>query len=223
MPRPWTLLDSVETDEGLLELRQRGARDFLIQIGKRVLMSSTHTRSETALARLGCEGARGREAPRVLIGGLGLGYTLRAALDVLPPSARVVVAELNPIVVRWCGGPAAPASDGALSDPRVEVIVGDVADRIREAAAPGAARFDAILLDLYVGPGKSTDTDPLYGRAITERACAALTKGGTYAVWGEERDVAFEKRLRGAGFVVKSELVRGGGPTHVVHLGHKPG
>lgn len=220
MPKPWTLLDAVETDEGLLELRRRGERDFLVSIGKRVLMSSTFTRSEQALARLGCEAAREREAPRVLVGGLGLGYTLRAALDVLPPSARVVVAELNPIVVRWCRGPAAPASGHALEDPRVEVIAGDVTDRIREAAA-GAA-FDAILLDLYVGPGRTTDADPLYGRAATERARDALTRGGTYAVWGEERDPAFERRLRGAGLSARSELVRGGGPTHVVYLAQKP-
>ncbi|MCZ7680176.1 MAG: hypothetical protein M5U28_15970 [Sandaracinaceae bacterium] len=174
MPKPWTLLDTVETDEGLLELRRRGDRDFLVSIGKRVLMSSTFTRSEQALARLGCEAAREREAPRVLVGGLGLGYTLRAALDALPPSARVIVAELNPIVVRWCRGLAAPASGHALEDPRVEVIAGDVTDRIREAAA-GAA-FDAILLDLYVGPGRTTDADPLYGprgyRARARRAHA---------------------------------------------------
>ena len=98
----------------------------MISVGGRVLMTSMITRSELTLAERGCEAIRDREAPRVLIGGLGLGFTLRAALDALPKKARVVVAELNPRVVDWCRGPAAPATESAASDRRVQIIVGDL-------------------------------------------------------------------------------------------------
>jgi len=225
MPSPWTLLDAVETDEGLLELRRRGERDFLIQVDRRVLMSSVHTRSEEALATLGCAAASERPEPRVLLGGLGLGYTLRAALDALPPGARVRVVELPPVVVQWCRGPAAPVSGAALDDPRVEVVVDDVAAQIhRVASDPSAARFDAILLDLYVGPGPIPRgrSDPHYGPESVRRAREALAPGGVYAVWGEDLDRGFERRLRDAGFGVRVQQVRGGGPTHVVYLATRP-
>jgi len=220
MPRPWTLLEAVETADGLLELRRRGERDFMISIDKRVLMTSSFTRSERALAELGCRSIAERKAPRVLIGGLGLGYTLRAALDALPVSARVVVAELNPIVVRWCRSEVASLSGDALADARVEVAVGDVAARIREVARdPSRPRFDAILFDLYVGPGGHGD--PLYGRAIIASIREALSPGGVFAVWGENPDPPFEGRLRAAGFDVRRELVRGGGPIHTVVLARR--
>ena len=215
MPRPWTLLEAVETPDGLLELRRRGERDFMISIDKRVLMTSTFTRSEKALAELGCAAIADRAAPRVLIGGLGLGYTLRATLDALPSAARVMVAELNPVVARWCRSEVAALSGDALADPRVEVVVGDVTDRIREVASDGARpRFDAILFDLYVGPGGRED--PLYGRAIIGAIKKALSAGGVFAVWGENPDPPFEARLREAGFTVRRERVQGGGPTHTV-------
>ncbi len=214
MPRAWTLVDAADTPEGRLELRQRGARDFMITVAGRVLMTSTHTRSEIALAELPCR--RLHEKARVLIGGLGLGFTLRAALDVLPTSAKVTVAELNPVIVRWCRGPAAILSGDALADPRVDVVEGDVTDSIRA----GKGALDAILLDLYVGPGPIPrgTVDPLYGAEILARTFEALRPGGVYAVWGEAPDTAFERRLREVGFDVKRELVRGGGPTHVVVL-----
>jgi spermidine synthase len=219
MPRPWTLLEAVESPDGLLELRRRGERDFMISIDKRVLMTSTFTRSEKALAELGCAAIAGRAAPRVLIGGLGLGYTLRATLDALPSDAQVMVAELNPVVVRWCKTEVARLSGDALSDPRVEVVVGDVTDRIRGVAAdPARPRFDAILFDLYVGPGAAPRgrEDPLYGRAIVARAREALSAGGVFAVWGENPDPPFEARLRDARFAVDRVAVRGGGPAHAV-------
>jgi spermidine synthase len=215
MPRPWTLLEAVETPDGLLELRRRGERDFMISIDKRVLMTSTFTRSEKALAELGCAAISQRPEPRVLIGGLGLGYTLRATLDTLPSSARVMVAELNPVVVRWCRSEVAALSADALADQRVEVVVGDVTDRIREVASdPARPRFDAILFDLYVGPGGHED--PLYGRAIIADIRRALSAGGVFAVWGENPDPAFEARLGKGGFTVHRERVQGGGPTHTV-------
>src|SRR5262245_43862026 len=122
------------TRDGLLELRQRGESDFMILIGGRVLMTSMITSSELALAERGCALVADRPAPRVLIGGLGLGFTLRAALDALPSSAQVVVSELNPKVAEWCRGPAAELTNHAASDPRVRIAVGDVMNEIRRVA-----------------------------------------------------------------------------------------
>lgn len=225
MPRPWKLLDSVDTAEGPLELRQRSDSDFLISIRGRVLMSSMIHRSELTVAQWGCEHLREHAAPRVLIGGLGLGYTLRAALDALPSSARVVVAELNPRVVDWCRGPAAACSGNALADPRVEVAVGDVTDRIREAArASQRARFDSVIFDLYEGPGTdSSDADPLYGRAILRHIAQCLRPGGIHAVWGEAQSPRYEARLKKAGFRPEMRRVRGGGVRHAVYLCSRPG
>jgi spermidine synthase len=220
VPRPFRLIESVSTPEGPLELRQRGEQDFMISVAGRVLMTSNIHRSELAVAELGCAPIRGRRGARVLIGGLGLGYTLRAALDCLPADARVVVAELNEPVVRWCQGPCAVLTGDALADRRVEVVVGDVTASIREAAR--GQRFDAIILDLYVGPGESAHaTTALYGREILRRTHEALTPGGVYAVWGEDANPAFEARLRSVGFDAELQRVKGGGPRHAVYLGRK--
>ena len=218
MPRASTLIERVETEDGPLELRQSGAH-FMITIGPRVLMSSQLTRSEVAVAQLGCEPIRARPAARVLIGGLGLGFTLRAALDVLPKKARVVVAELNPVVERWCRGPLAVLTADAVSDPRVQLRVGDVTRAIRD----GAGRYDAIILDLYLGPEdpRPGRIDPLYGPEILSKTHAALTAGGVYAVWSEEPNRLFEERLKRAGFSVKLERPRGGGPRHAVYVATK--
>jgi spermidine synthase len=223
MPRPFVLVDSVDTPEGRLELRKRGDRDFMITVGSRVLMSSAIHRSELAVAELGCAPIKTRKAPRVLIGGLGLGYTLRAALDTLPATAQVVVAELNEPVVRWCRGPAAVLTGDALADPRVSVVVGDVTHSIRRVARdPAERRFDAIVLDLYVGPGASAhETRALYGREILQRTSEALSPGGVYAVWGEDPSPAFEQRLRASGFAAELLRVKGGGPRHAVYLARK--
>jgi glycine/D-amino acid oxidase-like deaminating enzyme len=170
----------VTTAEGPLELRRRG-RDFLITIAGRVLMTSAARRSEEDLARIALEG---RPDARVLIGGLGMGFTLRAALDALSPAGRVVVAELTPEVAAWCRGPMAGLTDDALADPRVEVRIGDVAREIRGVTA----RYDAILLDLYEGPNAATQyaNDPFYGgvglfhagaRAPPRRRSGRLVRG----------------------------------------------
>jgi spermidine synthase len=223
MPRPFALLERVETPEGPLELRQRGARDFVITIGGRVLMSSIFHRSELAVAELACASIRQRAAPRVLIGGLGLGYTLRAALDALPKTAQVRVAELNPAVKRWCEGPLAELTAGAAQDKRVSVVVEDVCVSVRRAALPGAARFDAVIVDLYEGPKdlRPGQRDPLYGAEILRQTYAALSDGGVYAVWAEDPNQAFEQRLRAAGFRVEYARVHGGGPRHAVYLAVK--
>jgi spermidine synthase len=139
MGLPWTPLDRVDTPEGPLLLQRRGERDFLITIDGRVLMSSMSSRSEAALGTLGARGLGALAQPRVLVGGLGMGYTLRALLDALPAGAKVTVAELNPTVVTWCRGPLADLTARAVDDPRVTVVVGDFADVLREAAAARAA------------------------------------------------------------------------------------
>lgn len=223
MPTPWTLIERVETPEGPLELRARGERDLMILHAGRVLMSSRIHRSELLLATLGCAPVAERPAPRVLIGGLGLGFTLRAALDALPKKARVVVAELNTAVVKWCDGPAAIVTNRATGDSRVKVVVADVTRVIRDAAAGKEKPFDAILLDLYEGPRDSrfAHRDPLYGNIITQQVNAALTDGGVYAVWGEEKSRGFEARLIAADFDVRYERSRGGGPRHAVYVAQK--
>lgn len=221
MAQPWNTIASIPTADGLLELRQRGAKDFLIMIGPQVLMNSLANRSEVVLGQLGCAQLATHPAPRVLVGGLGMGFTLRAVLDALPATAKVVVAELNPVVPTWCQGPLAVLTNSAVTDPRVTVEITDVARLIRDVAASGGvARFDAIVLDLYRGPHAKTDprNDPLYGSRAIEQARAALNPGGVLAVWGEQHDEGFVKRLRSAGFTVTTERPGRGGLRHAVFL-----
>jgi len=223
MPTPWTLVERVDTPEGPLELRARGDRDLMILHAGRVLMSSRIHRSELMVAELGCAPILDRKAPRVLIGGLGLGFTLRAALDALPRNAKIVVAELNPVVVKWCQGPAAIVTKAAVKDPRVTLVVDDVTRLIRDAANGKTRPYDAIILDLYVGPIDSPDAHrhPLYGATITAAAHSALTDAGVYSVWGEDRSRSFEARLQKAGFTTEFVLSRGGGPRHAVYVAQK--
>jgi len=223
MAQPWKTIESIATDEGTLELRQRGERDFMIMIGSQVLMNSLANRSEVVLGQLGCEHLKESKNPRVLVGGLGMGFTLRAILDTLPPVATVVVAELNPTVVEWCQGPLAALTENAVNDPRVTVEIGDVAQRIRRSAVNGGdERFDAIVLDLYRGPHAKThhSDDPLYGSRAIENMRAALKPCGVVAVWGENYDEAFDKRLRNAGFTVTTDRPGRGGLRHAVFVGH---
>jgi spermidine synthase len=212
---PWRTIDRVDTPEGPLELRQRGERDFLIAVAGRVLMTSAAHRSEDALAEIACQALPGGSQPRVLVGGLGMGYTLRAALDRLPPRAKVDLVDLNATVVTWCRGPLAPLTAAAIDDRRVSVEIADVSRVI--AAAP-AGSYDAILLDLYEGPhqAKNPVQDPLYGGAALARTHHALRTGGILAVWSEEADRPFERRLAAAGFRVRTHRTRGG-RTHVVY------
>jgi len=221
MTRAWETVDAVETERGELELRQRGERDFLITIGGRVLMNSSANRSEIVLAEIACESLPG--AARVLIGGLGMGYTLRAALDQLPADAEVVVAELHPAVAQWCRGPLAPLTQEAANDPRVRIELGDVAELISQSAqGPVAGRFDAIVLDLYEGPhGRADRRHPHYGDRALERSHNALRKGGVFAVWSEDPDAAFERRLRASGFEVERKRPGRGGRRHAVYLAKK--
>jgi spermidine synthase len=222
MAQPWKTIDTISTNEGNLELRQRGERDFLITIGPQILMNSLSNRSEVVLGQLGCGHLKESRNPRVLVGGLGMGFTLRAVLDSLPGSAAVVVAELNRTVLEWCRGPLAVLTGNAVSDPRVTVEIGDVARRIRMTAETGGEpRFDAIVLDLYRGPHAKTDQrdDPLYGSRAIENMRAALKPCGVVAVWGENYDENFDKRLKGAGFAVTTNRPGRGGLRHAVFLG----
>jgi spermidine synthase len=231
MTRPWRTVGAAERPEGRLELRRRGDSEAVITLGGRVLMNGAAHRSEAALAELACRPIAGLPHPRVLLGGLGMGFTLRAALDVLPRQASVLVVEIDPLIVDWCRGPLADLTRLAIADPRVRVEVADAAAAIEAAGAGGAATpataagaasggFDAILLDLYEGPRTATQgrDDPLYGRAALARAHAALAPGGRFAVWSEEPDTAFEARLTAAGFDWKRHRPGGGGPRHAVYV-----
>ena len=221
MAQPWKIIESVPTDQGILQLRQRGERDFLITIGSQVLMNSLANRSEVVLGQLGCAHLKEQPSPRVLVGGLGMGFTLKAVLDTLPPTATVVVAELNPVVSNWCRGPLAGLTAGAALDPRVTLEIGDVARLIRTCAAAGDdGRFDAIVLDLYRGPHAKTDhhDDPLYGLRAIRNARGALKPQGVLAVWGEQYDESFVKRLKSVGFTVTTQRPGKGGYRHAVFL-----
>jgi len=223
MAKPWRIVDSIDTHEGLLDLRQRGETDFLITIDGRVLMNSSANISEIVLAELACESLKHTKKPRVLVGGLGMGYTLKAAIDHLPADVEVVVAELNPIMVKWCRGPIAHLTDGVVDDPRIEIVIDDVASVIRHAAMKGKGnRFDAIILDLYEGPheGDHGRGEYLYGDTALELSRSALKAGGVFAVWSEDPDKAFEKRLKAARFSVNRQRPGRGG-RHVVYIARK--
>jgi spermidine synthase len=215
--RPWQVLECVNTKEGVLELRRRGERDFLMMIGGRVLMTSQHHRSEDVLADVACVALGKKSRPRVLLGGLGMGYTLRAALDQLPPKAVVTIVDLNQEVVAWNRGPLAPLARSPIADPRVAVVVDDVA-RVIARSRPGG--YDAILLDLYEGPRSAVNRDwhPLYGSEAIQRTRSALGPDGIFAVWSEEADPPFEERLKKNGFTVKRHKIGKGGRIHVVYL-----
>jgi spermidine synthase len=223
--RPWETLASVRTAEGQLALRRRGEKDFLITINGRVLMSSAAHRSEDALAKLACAGLRNVQRARVLVSGLGMGFTLRAALDELADDAEVMVAELNAVVVEWCEGPLGPLIGDAARDPRVTVDIVDVAVRIADVARDASARrFDAIVLDMYEGPQtRVSPRDPLYGAPAVLRARKALKREGILAVWCEGPSPGFERSLRDAGFRYRLERAGRGARIHFVYVARASG
>ena len=220
--KPWIQLDSAQMPDegGELRLMRRDA-EFSIMAGAIELMNSRLSGSEEALATLAWERLAGRAAPRVLIGGLGMGFTLRAALAVLPRDAQVTVAELVPAVVAWARGPLAGVFAGCLEDPRVKIHQGDVGPLI----AAEASRWDAILLDVDNGPEGLTRraNDALYDLAGLARTRAALTRGGVLAVWSSAPDEGFTRRMRRSGLI--TEVLRvparkgGRGARHVIWLG----
>ena len=219
MKHPWCTLDQVQTEEGPLRLAQRGESEFLITIDGRVLMAGATHRSEALLATAAAERLKGKSAPKVLVGGLGMGLTLRTALDHLPQRTQVTVVELNPVVVEWCRGPLKALTEGAVEDPRVTVRIADVAQVIQETAS-AEQTFDAILLDLYEGPHETLGAAgaPFYGRQALKTTRAALAPGGVFAVWSEQADAPFEQRLKTQGFTVERLAPERGGSRHVVYL-----
>jgi hypothetical protein len=268
----------------MLELRQRGEREFLITVAGRVLMTSAAHRSESALALWLCDGltarrptesadaqrgaAERRPEPqrkrsasakarqlrrqtesadaqrgaterrpepqrkrsasakalqlgraRVMIGGLGMGYTLRAALDALPRTAHVRVAELEPAVVAWCRGPLAPLTARAIEDPRVEVVTGDAMDSIRAAASGDLPPFDAIALDLFAGPRgtRGEDDHPIWGTAALALVREALAPEGALGIWCEEPAPGLARRLARVGFRTEERRAGRGGRRHALY------
>ncbi|WP_199088639.1 hypothetical protein [Bosea sp. ASV33] len=222
---PWIHLDTAALPDGSgdLRLKQRGS-EFSIMLGSTELMNSRLSGSEEALATLVCDRLGQCRQPSILVGGLGMGFTLRAALAKLPPDARVEVAELIPAVVTWARGPMAAVFAGSLDDSRVQVNVTDVA----KAIAAGKGRLDAILLDVDNGPEGLTvaGNDQLYDAAGLHAAKAALRPGGILAVWSSGPDHGFTRRLRQAGFATEEVTARarrtGGGARHVIWLATKP-
>lgn len=222
---PWIQLDSatIPGEGGELRLKQRGS-EFSIMLGANELMNSRLSGSEEALATLSWERIKTHPKPRVLIGGLGMGFTLRAALAVLPDDAGVTVAELVPAVVAWARGPMAEVFKGCLDDPRVGIHQGDVGEAIRA----GKSAYDAILLDVDNGPDGLTrkSNDRLYDFAGLRAARDALRPGGVLAVWSSGPDPDFTRRLKDSGFSVEAVNTRAngkrGGARHVIWLAIKP-
>jgi len=221
--KPWELLGETRAPDGAeLALTLRSGEYVILANGKSLMSSRMHG-SEEALATSACARIKisGREEPRVLIGGLGMGFTLRATLDLLPPGGAVVVAELLPAVVEWNRGPLGPLAGHPLKDRRVRVEQGDVAATLRASVR----EFDAILLDVDNGPAAfaTSGNAGLYNDAGLAAARAALRERGVLAVWSAREDRKFEQRLRYAGFRVEVERVRGrlkkGGPRHTIFLG----
>ncbi|MEZ4401033.1 MAG: hypothetical protein R3B06_13495 [Kofleriaceae bacterium] len=216
--KPWIeLARERPPGSGELSLHQRD-RELVIRVDGQELMSTRSAGSEEALATIGCAG---HGAGRVLIGGLGLGFTLRAALAALGPAAQVTVAEISPLLVEWNRTVVGPAAAAALADPRVTVHVGDVA----AAMPPGA--WDAILLDVDNSPHALTRpaNAGLYAGPGLARAHAALRPGGRLAVWSAAPYPAFERRLATAGFAVTLHTVRArgthGGAKHTIFVGDR--
>lgn len=212
---PRVLIDTAKVPGDDVELRlvQRGD-DFMIVLDRNELMSSRMWASEEALADLGCAPIAMRPTARVLIGGLGMGFTLRRAQKILPAKADIVVAELVPKIVEWARGPLAGLFDGCLDDPRVRIAMGDVAVPIKHGD------WDAILLDVDNGPDGLTHAgnDKLYSTRGLHLAREALNPGGVLAIWSAYPDPAFTRRLRDTGFTVDEQVVRARGAKGARHV-----
>jgi spermidine synthase len=218
---PWVLLDtaSVPGDGEELRLMQRGT-EFTIRLGRHDLMNSRVHGSEDALGALACAKIAARTHPRILIGGLGMGFTLRAVLTAAGAKAQIVVAELVPAVIAWNRGALAHFSGNSLADPRVDIREADVSTLIR--AARGA--YDAVLLDVDNGPEGLTreENDRIYSMAGLASAKTALRPGGVLATWSAAPHKRFAQRLSSAGFAVEEIIARAGrngrGARHVIWI-----
>ncbi|WP_417770682.1 spermidine synthase [Stappia sp.] len=202
---------------GELKLMQRGD-EFSIMSGATELMNSRRGGSEEQLAILAARRLGKREGPRILIGGLGMGFTLRAALAHFPGQCEIIVAELVPAVIAWAKGPLAGVHGASLAHPRVILHEGDVAPVISHNGP-----FDAILLDVDNGPDglSRSANDRLYDAKGLAAARAALNPGGVLAIWSAAPDQRFVNRLRQTGLEVEELRVRAGGARHIVWLAVK--
>jgi spermidine synthase len=221
--KPLQLIDQTVSPDGTLLKLARRENEFLILADGITLMSSRTHGSEEALAKLACHRALMLSRPTALIGGLGMGFTLRATLDLLPSDAKVVVAELLPAIVAWNRGPLADLAREPLKDVRVRLVIDDVAAVLRSSHN----EFDTILLDVDNGPSAFTASSNagLYDDRGIASAYSALKKSGVLAVWSAQEDRRFAQRLSKANFVVETKHIRArlkkGGRRHTIFLAHK--
>ena len=223
---PWLQIDTARVPGADIELRlMRRGEEFSMMLGQNELMNSRLSGSEEALATLTCKKIEAVKRPHLLVGGLGMGFTLRAALAVLGRDARITVAELVPAVIAWARGPMAELFGDSLTDPRASIREADVVDVIK--TSPSA--FDAILLDVDNGPEAliRKANDALYDRNGLQAIRTALRPGGILAVWSSGPNIAFTKRLRAADFDVNEVGVRAttkrSGAHHVIWFATKSG
>jgi spermidine synthase len=221
---PWSQIDSARVPGADVELRlMRRGDEFSMKLGPNELMNSRLSGSEEALATLACRRLEALKAPHLLIGGLGMGFTLRAALAVLGPEARITVAELVPAVIAWAKGPMADIFRDSLNDPRASILNADVV----EVIGSHASAFDAILLDVDNGPEGliRKANDALYDLKGLKAIRRALRPNGVLAIWSSGPNASFSKRLRDAGFAVNEVAVRattkGSGARHVIWFAKK--
>src|SRR5476651_139187 len=221
---PWQQIDTARVPGAEVELRlMRRGVEFSMMLGQNELMNSRLIGSEQALATLACKRLEAVKRPCLLIGGLGMGFTLRAALAVLGADARIVVAELVPAVIAWARGPMADIFGDSLSDIRATIKEADVIEVIQ--SHPGA--FDAILLDVDNGPEGliRKANDALYDLKGLKAIRRALRPGGVLAIWSSGPDASFSERLRAAGFDVNEVAVRAtakrSGARHVIWFATK--
>jgi len=221
---PWVHIDTAGVPDSDVELRlmRRGA-EFSMMLGQNELMNSRLSGSEEALATLACRQIEAVKAPHLLIGGLGMGFTLRAALAVLGSEARIVVAELVPAVIAWARGPMKDIFGESLSDSRADIRQADVIEVIKSQTKA----FDAILLDVDNGPEGliRKANDALYDAKGLQAIHRALRPAGVLAVWSSGPNPKFTKRLRDAGFTVNEVAVRAttkrSGARHVIWFATK--
>jgi spermidine synthase len=223
---PWLQIDTTPVPGAEVELRlMRRGDEFSMMLGQNELMNSRLSGSEAALATLACKRIELVRRPHLLIGGLGMGFTLRAALAVLGSDARIVVAELVPAVIAWARGPIAGIFGDSLSDPRASIREADVVDVVRSHRSA----FDAILLDVDNGPEAliRKANDALYDLKGLKAIHRALRPRGVLAIWSSGPNAAFSKRLRDAGFDVNEVAIRAtakrSGARHVIWFAARPG
>jgi len=223
---PWLQIDTTRVPGADVELRlMRRGDEFSMMLGQNELMSSRLSGSEEALATLACKRIETVKRPHLLIGGLGMGFTLRAALAVLGSDARIVVAELVPAVIAWARGPMAAIFGDCLTDPRADIREADVVEMVQSHKSA----FDAILLDVDNGPEAliRKANDALYDLNGLKAILRALRTGGVLAVWSSGPNSSFSKRLRNAGFDVNEVAIRAttkrSGARHVIWFATKPG